>query len=172
MNNKIHRSNILYLINNRIFIQISYKLIHMINNRYLKLPGFSTGYLHWDDEDGNNENSHGGILPDGSYTTNTDIYYCCRYQYVKRRYLLLLQVCTNADIYCRYLRTLKSTTNAVIYERQYLIFTKFFEHRYYMFILLLISNIDILFCCKQVFTSEGDFSAHRISKVIAATWIF
>ncbi|XP_034333817.2 uncharacterized protein [Magallana gigas] len=40
--------------------------------------GFSTGYLHWDDEDGNNENSHGGILPDGSYTTNTDIYYCCR----------------------------------------------------------------------------------------------
>ncbi|XP_062596049.1 uncharacterized protein LOC134257446 [Saccostrea cucullata] len=40
--------------------------------------GFGAGYLHWDDEDGRNENHHGGILPDGGYSHNTDIWYCCR----------------------------------------------------------------------------------------------
>ena len=37
-----------------------------------------TGYLHWDDEDTRNANKLSGVLPDGSYGRNTDIYFCCR----------------------------------------------------------------------------------------------
>nr|AJQ21523.1 MACPF domain-containing protein 8 [Mytilus galloprovincialis] len=40
--------------------------------------GFSDGWLYWDDEDSHNANGHGGTLPDGSYGSNTKIYYCCR----------------------------------------------------------------------------------------------
>ncbi|XP_065937962.1 uncharacterized protein [Magallana gigas] len=40
--------------------------------------GFESGHVHWDDEDALNKNSHGGILPRGSFGRNTDIYYCCR----------------------------------------------------------------------------------------------
>jgi len=40
--------------------------------------GFSVGTIDWDDEDSRNANRYGGILPDGSYDTNTRIYYCCR----------------------------------------------------------------------------------------------
>ena len=42
------------------------------------VPGFSQGSLYWDDEDINNSNEKGGVLPDGVYNTNTKIYYCCR----------------------------------------------------------------------------------------------
>ncbi|XP_052220881.1 uncharacterized protein LOC127837669 [Dreissena polymorpha] len=41
-------------------------------------PGFQIGYLYWDDDDDSNKNGAGGTLPDGSYTENTGIYYCCR----------------------------------------------------------------------------------------------
>lgn len=41
--------------------------------------GFSSGYIYWDDEDLNNDNSKGGTLPDGTYDKNTKIYYCCRH---------------------------------------------------------------------------------------------
>ncbi|XP_071492860.1 uncharacterized protein [Diadema antillarum] len=40
--------------------------------------GFTDGYLYWDDEDDNNANSRGGVVPDGSYGRNTKIYFCCR----------------------------------------------------------------------------------------------
>ncbi|XP_078338770.1 uncharacterized protein LOC111101591 isoform X2 [Crassostrea virginica] len=40
--------------------------------------GFASGYLHWDDEDVGNDNHHGGVLPDGTFSSNTDIHYCCR----------------------------------------------------------------------------------------------
>lgn len=40
--------------------------------------GFNSGFIYWDDEDHNNENSHGGTLPDGEFGRNTKIYYCCR----------------------------------------------------------------------------------------------
>ena len=40
--------------------------------------GFSSGSIYWDDEDRNNRNSYGGILPDGSYDRNTRTYFCCR----------------------------------------------------------------------------------------------
>jgi CUB/sushi domain-containing protein len=42
--------------------------------------GFSSGYVYWDDEDLNNDNSRGGALPDGTYDKNTRIYYCCRFR--------------------------------------------------------------------------------------------
>ena len=40
--------------------------------------GFSEGHIFWDDEDSDNRNSDSGILPDGSYDSNTRIYFCCR----------------------------------------------------------------------------------------------
>lgn len=40
--------------------------------------GFQPGSVYWDDEDSRNGNSHGGVLPTGSYGRNTKINYCCR----------------------------------------------------------------------------------------------
>jgi len=40
--------------------------------------GFSNGYLYWDDADESNKNTFAGILPDGTYNSNTKIYYCCK----------------------------------------------------------------------------------------------
>ena len=40
--------------------------------------GYIIGYLHWDDEDNGNANKRSGVLPDGNYGRNTDIYFCCR----------------------------------------------------------------------------------------------
>ena len=41
-------------------------------------PGFVEGFVLWDDEDINNMNAHGGVLPDGTYGENTLMKYCCR----------------------------------------------------------------------------------------------
>ena len=38
----------------------------------------ATGSLRWDDEDESNINKRSGILPDGSYGSDTRIYFCCR----------------------------------------------------------------------------------------------
>eukprot|EP00105_Crassostrea_gigas_P032444 XP_011455453.1 PREDICTED: uncharacterized protein LOC105347874 [Crassostrea gigas] len=40
--------------------------------------GFQTSIVSWDDEDDQNQNSHGGTLPSGLFDNNTRIYYCCR----------------------------------------------------------------------------------------------
>eukprot|EP00057_Strongylocentrotus_purpuratus_P004501 XP_003728832.2 PREDICTED: uncharacterized protein LOC100893404 [Strongylocentrotus purpuratus] len=43
--------------------------------------GFATGqdtFIHWDDEDDDNENTCGGVLPDGRYHVDTRIQFCCR----------------------------------------------------------------------------------------------
>ncbi|MEW5847245.1 MAG: hypothetical protein AB2A00_00475 [Myxococcota bacterium] len=40
--------------------------------------GFSSGFRYWDDEDNNNANSHGGVVPDGSYGGNTRLNFCCK----------------------------------------------------------------------------------------------
>lgn len=40
--------------------------------------GFSNGSIRWDDEDSSNGNAEQGTLPDGSYDSDTKIYYCCR----------------------------------------------------------------------------------------------
>lgn len=40
--------------------------------------GFGSGYIYWDDEDLRNKNAKGGVLPDGTFDTNTKLYYCCR----------------------------------------------------------------------------------------------
>ncbi|XP_071173263.1 uncharacterized protein [Mytilus edulis] len=40
--------------------------------------GFSNGSIYWDDEDSNNANDKGGVLPSGTYDRNTRINYCCR----------------------------------------------------------------------------------------------
>ncbi|XP_052797721.1 uncharacterized protein LOC128229875 [Mya arenaria] len=48
--------------------------------KYRNCPnGFSEGSIYWDDEDSSNANDKGGTLPDGSYNSNTKIYYCCRH---------------------------------------------------------------------------------------------
>ncbi|XP_062501657.1 perforin-like protein 1 [Corticium candelabrum] len=41
---------------------------------------FHYGWIHWDDEDSRNANSHGGTrtLPDGEYGRNTRMEFCCR----------------------------------------------------------------------------------------------
>ena len=41
---------------------------------------FRYGWIHWDDEDDRNSNSHGGTrtLPDGEYGRNTRMEFCCR----------------------------------------------------------------------------------------------
>ena len=41
-------------------------------------PGFSSGWIKWDDEDSGNINDLGGTVPDGVYDHDTLIYYCCR----------------------------------------------------------------------------------------------
>ena len=40
--------------------------------------GFNQGWINWDDEDDNNGNSRSGTLPDGQYSEDTKIEYCCR----------------------------------------------------------------------------------------------
>lgn len=40
--------------------------------------GLESGDVYWDDEDNNNANNKGGILPDGEYDRNTLIYFCCK----------------------------------------------------------------------------------------------
>ena len=40
--------------------------------------GLETGSIKWDDEDDNNHDSLTGSLPDGEYTHDTKIYFCCR----------------------------------------------------------------------------------------------
>ncbi|XP_063447385.1 uncharacterized protein LOC134726917 [Mytilus trossulus] len=39
---------------------------------------FDEGYIHWDDENSGNGNAVNGILPYGTYGSDTDIYFCCR----------------------------------------------------------------------------------------------
>lgn len=41
-------------------------------------PGFSEGWVKWDDEDTKNDNSASGVLPDGTYSKDTLMYFCCR----------------------------------------------------------------------------------------------
>lgn len=48
-------------------------------NFFSKTKGFQTSSVYWDDEDEQNQNSHGGTLPSGVFDYNTRIYYCCRY---------------------------------------------------------------------------------------------
>ena len=36
------------------------------------------GFVRWDDEDNNNSNAKGGVLPGGSYGLDTEIRFCCR----------------------------------------------------------------------------------------------
>ncbi|XP_078352594.1 uncharacterized protein LOC144637401 isoform X1 [Oculina patagonica] len=40
--------------------------------------GFTEGSVYWDDDDSNNANSKGGLLPGGKYSGNTWIYFCCK----------------------------------------------------------------------------------------------
>ena len=40
--------------------------------------GFTAGWIKWDDEDDSNRNKRSGTLPDGTYTKDTKIEYCCR----------------------------------------------------------------------------------------------
>ncbi|XP_048741867.1 uncharacterized protein LOC125655580 [Ostrea edulis] len=40
--------------------------------------GFENGSIFWDDENDNNKNSAGGILPSGQFKQDTLINYCCR----------------------------------------------------------------------------------------------
>ena len=43
-------------------------------------PGgrFRSGSIYWDDEDLSNNNRVSGVLPDGEYGRNTNMFYCCR----------------------------------------------------------------------------------------------
>jgi hypothetical protein len=38
----------------------------------------ASGWVTWDDENNDNDNSKAGYLPDGSYDENTTIEYCCQ----------------------------------------------------------------------------------------------
>ncbi|KAL4221820.1 hypothetical protein ACF0H5_020074 [Mactra antiquata] len=40
--------------------------------------GFVEGFAQWDDDDTDNRNSHGGVVPDGNYGVDTRLNYCCR----------------------------------------------------------------------------------------------
>ena len=40
--------------------------------------GFLSGYIHWDDEDNNNDNNLMNPVPSGRYDRNTEIDFCCR----------------------------------------------------------------------------------------------
>ena len=44
----------------------------------LHYTGFSQGWIKWDDEDKNSRNTYSGTLPDGEYTQDTKMYFCCR----------------------------------------------------------------------------------------------
>ena len=52
--------------------------MYCITRGLFYVSGFTQGYITWDDEDIGNRNDHGGALPDGTYDSNTRIYYCCR----------------------------------------------------------------------------------------------
>ena len=49
-------------------------------NRYIffLLTGFREGWIKWDDEDTKNDNFASGVLPDGTYSKDTVIHFCCR----------------------------------------------------------------------------------------------
>ena len=40
--------------------------------------GLTEGYIFFDDENLKNQNEMGGVLPDGEYTKDTKLFYCCR----------------------------------------------------------------------------------------------
>ena len=42
------------------------------------IKGFKHGSIYWDDEDDDNGNSLGGMVPTGDYGSNTKVSYCCR----------------------------------------------------------------------------------------------
>ena len=42
--------------------------------------GMKSGFIKWDDEDRLTVNMHAGILPDGTFDSNTKIFYCCQDQ--------------------------------------------------------------------------------------------
>ena len=51
--------------------------LHRIDISFL-LTGFREGWIKWDDEDTKNDNFASGVLPDGTYTKDTIIHFCCR----------------------------------------------------------------------------------------------
>lgn len=46
--------------------------------RYNCPVGLTSGDVFWDDEDTWNTNRYAGTLPDGTYNTDTWIYFCCK----------------------------------------------------------------------------------------------
>ena len=57
----------------------SYSILYKhVNCGRLCYAGFSEGSIKWDDEDSENRNLLSGTLPDGTYTHDTIIYFCCR----------------------------------------------------------------------------------------------
>ncbi|XP_041464192.1 uncharacterized protein LOC121415136 [Lytechinus variegatus] len=40
--------------------------------------GFESGWIYWDDEDSDNGNTYGGVMPSGEYGANTKLFFCCR----------------------------------------------------------------------------------------------
>ena len=51
---------------------------YCIFSKYSCPSGFRRGSLYFDDEDRANQNRHSGIMPDGTYGSNTRYYFCCR----------------------------------------------------------------------------------------------
>lgn len=54
---------------------------HRIYSNYVILlcqAEFYQGWIKWDDEDDKNRNLKSGTLPDGKYSVDTKIEYCCR----------------------------------------------------------------------------------------------
>ena len=51
---------------------------HLRMNIIFLLAGFLEGWIKWDDEDTKNDNFVSGVLPDGTYSKDTVMYFCCR----------------------------------------------------------------------------------------------
>ena len=51
--------------------------------------GLEQGFVIWDDENTDNQDDKGGALPEGEYTEDTKIYFCCSNKGVKDNQIAL-----------------------------------------------------------------------------------
>ena len=90
----LHSGSICFLLHqNRKMFNRKTKWCRLPNIDHFVTSGFSEGFVKWDDDDTDNGNAHGGVVPDGEYGADTKLFYCCRY--VLQFYTNINQIAAN-----------------------------------------------------------------------------
>ena len=90
----LHSGSICFLLHqNRKMFNRKTEWCRLPNIDHFVTSGFSEGFVKWDDDDTDNGNAHGGVVPDGEYGADTKLFYCCRY--VLQFYTNINQIAAN-----------------------------------------------------------------------------